>query len=308
MSDLQQAILAVLVAMLLLVATLVLAPELITGRRTATEPVTPGTKPEIIQPTPLPPGQGKDVTVMVIIPEICIQRQVPDPAAETALIRELILNNFRVVDQSQVKKIRYNDTTLLAAHGDKEAMKAIQALALEYDADLLLIGEAFGEGAGMAPGGFQSVRARVEVRGVMTRTGQIVISEAETQGGADVTPNVACKKALQITGELIGKNRVVPLLEARFGKQSGAQDKVELIVTSMPFSLYSLFKQKLLTLPEVKGVIADHYSDQQSQVSVNYTGELMDLVNKIVALDLNGYHLEVLTFSNTRVSFKLVKS
>lgn len=299
----------VLLAVLLLGLVVLVAPECFNRRQTTiTTPVGSTT-----EPTPKPPGdprpstgQGKDVTLMIVIPEICIRQRIPDPAAETAVIREFLLRNFRVVDQTQVARLRYNDQTLLAAQGDPEALKALQALAIQYDADVLVIGEAFGEGpVPGAPSGMQAVRARVELRAVMTRTGQIITAEAEHQGGADLTFGTACKMALQRAGEQIGK-KLIPQFERRFGPQSAAQDRVELIVTSLPFSLYASFKNQIAMLPAVRSVIADHYNDKQSQVSVTYDGDLMDLVQQVTTLKLDGYHLEVLSYSSTRVSFKLV--
>ncbi len=242
MSNALQTLAVILVALLLLLVIALAAPELISSRTTVTEPVGPRTSPAVpVTPSPAP---GQDVTVMVIIPEVVLRQQIPDPAAEKAVIRALILKDFRVVDQSQVKKIRYNDQVLLAIHGDPEAVKALQALALEYDADVLVLGEAFAEGPIPAPGGLQSARARVEIRAILARTGQILASEAVTAGGADLTFNIAAKTALQNGGQQMGQILTKALL-AKFGRQSGAQGKVELLVTSMPFPLYLLFKEKL---------------------------------------------------------------
>lgn len=306
MDDPVKTLIVILLAVLLLGLVILIAPELINRKQTATSPI--GSSPPTPGPSPVAPppaAQTTDVTLMIIIPEICIRQRIPDPAAETAVIREFLLRNFRVVDQTQVARLRYSDQTLLAAHGDPEAMKALQALAIQYDADVLIIGEAFGEGpVPGAPAGLQAVRARVELRAVMTRTGQIVAAEAEHQGGADVTFGTACKMALQRAGERISQ-RLVPQFEARFGPQSSAQDRVEIIVTELPFSLYASFKSQVASLPAVRRVIADHYSDKQSQVSVTYSGDLLDLVQQVAAIKLDSCRLEVLTYSSTRVSLKL---
>jgi len=299
MDDLKTLIIVLLAVLLVGLFLLVIPPP-----KTTTAPPVMPSDPNA-PPAPMLPSQPQDVTLMIIIPEVCIQQRIPDPAAETALIREFILRNFRVVDQTQVARLRYNDQTLLAAHGDPEALKAVQALALQYDADVLIIGEAFGEGpVPGAPSGWVSARARVELRAVMTRTGQIIAAEAVHEGGTDLTLSTACKKALQRGGEQMG-TKLVPQLEQRFGRQAAAQDRVELIVTALPFSLYASFKSQVAALPAVRRVIADHYSDKQSQVSVTYSGDLLDLVQQVAAMKLDGCHLEVLTYSSTRVSFKL---
>jgi len=302
MDDLKTLIIVVLVVLLVGLVLLIMPPPK-TTTVPSIGPQDPGKPPP---PLPVPPSQAQDVTLMIVIPEICIQQRVPDPAAETALIREFLLRNFRVVDQTQVARLRYNDQTLLAAHGDPEALKALQALAIQqYDADVLIIGEAFGEGpVPGAPSGWVAVRARVEVRAIMTRTGQIIAAEGVHEGGADLTFGTACKAALQRAGERMGK-ALVPQLEGRFGLQAVTQDRVELIVTSLPFSLYVSFKSQVASLPAVRRVIADHYSDKESQVSVTYSGELLDLIQQVTQIKVDGCHLEVLTYSNTRVSLKL---
>lgn len=306
MDDSVKILIVMLLAVLLLGLVILIAPELINRKQTATSPIGPSSPalgPSSVAPPPA--VQTTDVTLMIIIPEICIRQRVPDPAAETAVIREFLLRNFRVVDQTQVARLRYNDQTLLAAHGDPEALKALQALALQYDADVLLIGEAFGEGpVPGSPPGMQSVRARVEARAVMTRTGQIIAAEGVHEGGTDLTFGTACKAALQRAGERMGKT-LVPQFEARFGLQSFVQDRVEIIVTALPFPLYASFKSQVAALPAVRRVIADHYSDKQSQVSVTYSGDLLDLMQQVAAIKLDGCRLEVLTYSSTRVSFKL---
>jgi hypothetical protein len=302
MNDAAQ-ILVALVAVLLLLVLVVVNPELFSQKTTVSGPVGPDSTPPASAVQPKPTGPSQDVTLLVVLPEVVLRQQVPDPAAETAIIGKLLQHNFRVVDQSQVQKIRYNDQLLLALHGDPEALKAMQALALEYDADILILGEAFAEGPLPGVQGLQSARGRVEVKAIVSRTAQIVAAESFTAGGADLTFNVAAKKSLQNAGEVLGE-RLASLLESRYGRQTGAQGKVELILTSMPFDLYLLFKEQVRVLPGVMGIVADHYTDKQSQVTVGYDGELTHLLSQILAIDLRGHHLEVLTYSSTRVSFK----
>lgn len=88
--------------------------------------------------------------IMVVIPEIHLGRpKVPDPAGETEIVRKLIEEGYKLVDQEQVKKIRYNDIFDKAWKGDDTgALK----MARKFNAEILIVGEAFSEFAPGNPG------------------------------------------------------------------------------------------------------------------------------------------------------------
>ena len=114
-------------------------------------------------------GLGYKPRIMVVIPEQHLRRQIPDPAAETEIIGQLVGERFYVVDQKQVAEIRYSDETLAAARGDLEAAAAIGR---KYGAEVIITGEAFSEYVGQKEG-MVLCSARVEIRAVKTDTAQI---------------------------------------------------------------------------------------------------------------------------------------
>lgn len=248
------------------------------------------------------PPREKEVTCMVVVPELMNNAPVEAPAVETAIIRELLLAGFSVVDQQMVDKIRYRDETLLAAYrNDEAALAALRALAHEYSADVLVIGTAFTEGEFSAPEGLVSTRAWTTVRAVDVRTGRIFSAEQTSAGGADMTLTIAAKKALQNAGTVIGRS-VTKALEKRFGEQKGTQDRVEIIIIAIPLDAYFSFKQQLQNLPYVMQVSADHYTVDEAHITIYYAHvDLIDLVNYFRYMDLRGGRLEVLTYSLARV-------
>jgi len=108
--------------------------------------------------------------VRVVIPEEHIGRRVPDPAAQTEIIRILREVGFTVLDV-----------------GSKE------------DADFSVTGEAFSE-AGMRIRDLISCRARVEVKAVDASSGTIVFSDAKSATAVDTTEFISGKTALQKAG------------------------------------------------------------------------------------------------------------
>ncbi|MEN3009680.1 MAG: hypothetical protein ABDI20_01635 [Candidatus Bipolaricaulaceae bacterium] len=266
-------------------------------------PTRPSDQPQATPSGPV--GQAKEITCLVIVPEFIYNQNVDSPAVETAIINELLASNFSVVDQKAVDRIRYRDETLLAAYGRSEAaMTALRALAHDYRAEVMVLGTAFVEGQFGAPGGLMSTRAWAEVRAIDTRTGRIFAAEQVSAGGTDLVLTIAAKKALQNAGVLIGR-AVAQGLERRFGKQQGVQDRVELILIGIPFEAYVAFKQQLQLFPQVKQIIADHYTVDEAHVTIYYLqADLVDLINYIRHLNVANGRLEVLTYSLSRVVVK----
>jgi len=84
-------------------------------------------------------------TVCVVIPDTVIieriPRPVPDPAAETAIIKAFLSYGFHVVDQAQVKFLRMTDPNLVERARNSDLF-AIRVLSERFAADFLVLGEA----------------------------------------------------------------------------------------------------------------------------------------------------------------------
>ncbi|HEU68571.1 MAG TPA: hypothetical protein ENN53_05080 [Candidatus Acetothermia bacterium] len=159
-------------------------------------------------------------TVAVVIPATVIiervPRPIPDPAAETAIIREFLKYGFNVLDLVHVRLLRATpdglstkeDLARRALAGDQAAIRALagrDGLA----ADILVVGEAVSTvevfEALRIPGRprVQDGRARVEVRAIDASTGPILAAEALHTGGVDFSAELAGKKSLERAGDKI---------------------------------------------------------------------------------------------------------
>jgi len=121
-------------------------------------------------------------TVSVSIPEQHINRQVPDPAVETEIIRTLKALGFDVIAGSEK----------------------------ERRADIVISGEAFSE-FGMRRGNLVSCRARVEVNVKERATGKLLHTDRETAAATDLSEAVAGKQALENAAAKL-MERIVPQL------------------------------------------------------------------------------------------------
>jgi len=157
--------------------------------------------------------RGK-VRIAVVIPEILIRRQVPDPAGETKIIQTLIEAGFRPIEQTNISYLRYTPEVAAAI----EDATAAAALARKLKVDVIVIGEAFGEEAGESAG-FQSWRARLEARAIYSDTQEIICALSEYGSGADISDAIAGKKALENAGAKVGQLLVKNLDEYHSRKE-----------------------------------------------------------------------------------------
>ncbi len=144
--------------------------------------------------------RGGAPSVMVIIPEVHIQRRIPDPAGETEIIRQLIEAGFRVVDPSVYDAIRGSERLANA----QDNASAARDIGREFGADIVIIGEAFSERSqSNTQNGLISCRARVEARAVRTDDATIIAANGLHAGGAEITESGSSKQALKNAGALM---------------------------------------------------------------------------------------------------------
>ncbi|MCA9402882.1 MAG: curli assembly protein CsgG [Candidatus Omnitrophica bacterium] len=125
--------------------------------------------------------KGRELpTVTVNIPEQHMNRTVPDPAAQTEISLALQQLGFPLLDPATAKK----------------------------DPDITITGEAFSEYA-VQNGNLITCKARVEVKAVEKKSGEIIAIDRETALAVDVSESIAGKLAIENATRKLVK-RIVP--------------------------------------------------------------------------------------------------
>jgi hypothetical protein len=129
---------------------------------------------------------GKSLpSVAVEITEQHLERPTIDPAAQTEMRKTLLALGFPVIDPKSSGK----------------------------SADVTISGEAFSEIAGRR-GNLVSCRARVEIKVVKTATGELLVSDSQTESAVDLAEHVAGKRALERASEKL-LERILPKISAQ---------------------------------------------------------------------------------------------
>ena len=240
--------------------------------------------------------------IMVVIPEEHLRRRMPDPAAETEIIRQFAKERFYVVDQSQVKKIRYNDKTLTAARGDSEAAAAIGR---KYGAEVIITGEAFSEFAGREKG-MVLCSARVEIRAVKTDTAQILYADAKDISALAVSESIAAKRALQRTASLLAPDFIEEILAwEEIGKEEGKM--VTVYVPSISYEQLMVVEETFAEkIAEIDRSIQRSYSGGIAEIEVIYRGESQNLARAIQKTLFEDFNLRVTNYTENRIDCEIV--
>ncbi len=241
--------------------------------------------------------------IMIVIPEQHFRRWIPDPAAETEIIRQFVKERFYVVDQNQGKQIRYNDETLAAARGNLEAAAAI---GLKYGAEVIITGEAFSEYVSREKG-MVLCSARVEIRAIKTDTAQILYADAKDISALAVSENIAAKRALQKAASLLAPEFIEEVLAwAEIDKEGGKT--ITLYIPNISYSQLMIVKETLVEkIPKTERTIQRSYTARIGEIEVVYRGESEELADAIQEILFEDFYLLVRNFTENRIDCEIVK-
>ncbi|MFC1716162.1 hypothetical protein ACFL6S_20995 [Candidatus Poribacteria bacterium] len=241
--------------------------------------------------------------IMVIIPEQHLQRRhVPDPAAETEVIRRFVENDFWVVDQVQVGEIRYNDELKQALQGNNDTVAAIGR---QFDAEVLVIGEAFSQFTGFAPGDLVQCIARVEARAIRVDTGQILASHGLTATASGVSEEIASKESLAEAGGKVG-DYIAREIARKWTSSSAPSVRIKL--NGVDFRQLILFEQMLKErLESVEDFHRRSFDvvGKIAEIDVDVKGGAQALSTELTTRKFPDFEIEVLNFSTNVLDLRL---
>lgn len=243
------------------------------------------------------------MSIVVVIPEQHIQRQIPDPAGETEIIRKLVENGFNVIDQKKVNEIRYSELVFAAL---KDARAAI-SIGRDFGADIAIIGEAFSEFAGRIPSNMISCRARVEARIIDMNTGSILAADGREASAMDISENVAAKKALrQAAGELA--DYFIECLKSKgHVSEEVTMRRIELLLTGIEsYGQLIEFEGALRGLPGVINVQRRSFSESTARFDVTASIEPMQLADELYLHKFSSFRIEISSFTQSKLEVRVL--
>ncbi|MCK8828567.1 hypothetical protein MWH25_12620 [Natroniella acetigena] len=223
-----------------------------------------------------------DPRVMVIIPsEEYIRRRwnrartISEPAAEREISSQLLDAGFRLIDQNQIDQVRDSEGVRRALAGDAEAFRELRA---EYDADLLVIGEATSQFVEERQG-FYSYRATLSAEVVKTDTAELVASHGVSESGIDITETAAARDSLSNAGAKMSEYLLDVVAEAI----SDGERSVQLTISGISFLDVDDFEAELKGISFVDAVYLRNFSGGSARFDLNTSILPMQLAREIAS-------------------------
>ena len=243
--------------------------------------------------------------VMAVIAERHAGAGASDPAGETEIIRLLIEKGFKVVDQAQVRTIRESDQVKRALGGDA---KAAQVLGRQYGAEVLIVGEAFSEGAmrGGMMGNLVSVRARLQAKAIRADTGEILAAEGAVSPGVDISEQVAGQKAVAAAGKK-WLDAALPVILERWTKELGGDNSVQLVISGLSLPQVGVFKDILRAhVRGVKDLQQRSYAANTAILDVDLKGTAQALADDLAHKDFGTFRVEVTAMTPNHLDLRAI--
>lgn len=262
-------------------------------------------------------GLLRQLRIMVVIPEEHRREQrpvpIPDPAAETAIMRALVRTGFKTVDKEFVKQIRDSRVVKELMRGNID-QRQLYDLRQRYGADVIVVGEAFSQRVpppdAVGSTNFVFCRARVEIKAILTETGEIISADAQHGSGRDLAEELASKMSLEQTGDALAPRLINDLLVGGYGGAGRATANVELEISG--WRKYSDARRFLDALEKVRGIRRVHEAEFKGGVLFAEIEIDQNLKKRLASIieDLPGFEIEIESTSGSKIEgvVKAVKS
>ncbi len=136
--------------------------------------------------------EGKNLPkIAVVIPEIHVNRDIIDPAAETEIKKVLGKVGFKVID---IEGIGISQWASDFMENKKESIPTQLS-----NVDYIIVGEGFSEFA-TRMNDLYSCTARLEINVIRKETNEIILTDRTTQRAVDLSEFISGKNALQAAG------------------------------------------------------------------------------------------------------------
>ena len=213
--------------------------------------------------------------ILVIVPEVHGGQEVQDPASEAAIINGLLKAGFPVVGKYELSNVRKGASVKRALEGDR---KGALDLALQYAANVVIVGEAVGEPAGTISG-LHSVRARLYARAFKTDEDIIVAAHSLQVSGLGITENTASREAFSLAGARMADYLVERLAEFRHPE---AIKTIRLVIDNLRSkSQFDELKQGITNMLLVIDAEVNLFEQDKAELIIKSLGGAQDLVEDL---------------------------
>jgi hypothetical protein len=231
--------------------------------------------------------------ILVFAPETYAGKEISDNSAEIAIINGLLKAGFVVINKHEIDSI---DQNTLIKKILKEDKQATLELAMNYEANVVIVGKAISEKTGMISD-FHSVRTYLEIRAYKTDEDKIIAAHSLQVSRAGITEDSAYKTAFNLAGEQMADYLVERLAEFRNPEEVRT---INLFIDNLRNkSQFEKLKEaigKMLLVIEIKVILLEN---EKAELIVKTLGDIQELCEDLG--NLTFINLEIKKVNNNLV-------
>lgn len=240
--------------------------------------------------------------IMVIIGERIDGQQQEDSTVASEIEKQLLSNDFPMVDKGQFNEIQRRD---VRAASFEEDLARVIALGKQFGAEVIIVGSSQADSAGEED--LFGVKAHmygttVKVRVVRTDNAALMFSENVTTRKGSRTKTGGAHAALRDAGVQMAR-KVQDGIVAKWGREVAEGQSINLEVSNITFGQRSKLTEVIKKLPKVKAVQERSYAGRVAFYTVDIVGSADDLAKAM--MELKDWNLEITEASATAVKCKL---
>jgi len=221
--------------------------------------------------------------ILVFVPETHAGKEISDNSTEIAIINGLLKAGFVVINKHELDSI---DQNTLIKKILKEDKQATLELAMNYEANVVIVGKAISEKTGMISD-FNSVQAYLEIKAYKTDEDKIIAVNNLQVSRAGITEDSAYKTAFNLAGEQMADYLVERLAKFRNPEEVRTINLfIDNLRNNSQFEKLREAISKMLLVIEVKVNLLENEKAELIVKTLGNVQELIEDLNNLTFLNL----------------------
>lgn len=240
-------------------------------------------------------ARSRPMAVVVVAEEINgAMNSFPYSARE--IEEALLVAEYPLVDQTAVARATKHDQAVQAVFANDTA--SARALALQFDAGLMITGRAVAQKSGIAGGGMQAYGANVALTAVRTDTGRVVASSSADGSYPHINAITGSRLALEEAANEAAEDLLAKLAE----HDSLPSSQLRLTVNGVNYEQLAILRKILLRdFSSVISVDTRGFGGDIARLDLDLDDTVVAFAEALAARDFGSFRLRVLSQSAGKI-------
>lgn len=243
---------------------------------------------------------ARPVTVVIVAEELNGSMN-SFPYSAGIVQKQLLAAEYDLIDSTVAARAAKHDQAVQALFNNDPS--SAQALALQFDAGLMVTGRTVVQASGLSAGGMSSYGANVALSAIAADSGKVLATAA-----ADANyPHVNAITGSRLAAEAAAVKAITQLLRELDALEQGTQNALRMTVEGINFQQLAILKKLLARdFPEVVNIQTRGFGGDIARLDVALSAPATNFAEALAAKDFGAFRLRVLSQSSGKLDATVV--